>query len=175
MFYPHESLSIFIDAYALNRMSQSLGIKIDFRKLRAAFAKRGRLSSIQFYAVCDTESEENPFIKLIDWLEYNGYRVFRKKARVFNEMDGSKTIKGTVSTELSVDMVTMARQVDHIVLIGTHIDYVHPISVVKRQGARVTVCSTLMAEQFHTSDDLRREADNFVELLDWREEVELAN
>ncbi|MCR9113816.1 MAG: NYN domain-containing protein [Rhodobacteraceae bacterium] len=173
MFYPHESVSVFIDAYALNRITQRLGIRMDFKKLRAAFAKRSKLSSIQFYAVYDSESEDNPFTKLIDWLEYNGYRVFRKNARVFNELDGTKSIKGTINTELSVDMVTMAKQVDHIVLIGSHVDYVHPVSVVKRQGTRVTVCSTLMADQFRTSDDLRREADNFLELLDWREEFQL--
>lgn len=175
MFYPSERLSVFVDAYALNRMAQRLGIKIDFKNLRAAFAKRGKLSSIQFYAVYDAESEENPFINLLDWLEYNGYRVFKKNARVLDEVDGSKSIRGSVITELSVDMVTMARHVDHIVLIGAHVDYVHPTNVVKRQGTRVTVCSTLMADQFHTSDDLRRVADNFIELFDWREEVQLAN
>jgi uncharacterized LabA/DUF88 family protein len=141
LFYSNERTAVFIDAYALNKITQNRGIKVDFKHLKTAFAKRSVLSSMHFYTVFDAEIADNPFAKLLDFLAYNGYRVFRKNARVYLDADGKRSIRGTITTELSVDMVAMAKLVDHIVLIGTNVDYVHPVSVVKKQGTRVTVLS----------------------------------
>jgi hypothetical protein len=43
-------------------------MRIDYRKLKAHFARSAKLMSIKYYAVVDADRLENPHIKLLDWL-----------------------------------------------------------------------------------------------------------
>jgi uncharacterized LabA/DUF88 family protein len=173
MFDKSEKIAVLVDGPSMNSVTYGLGMKIDYRALKMSFAKRGRLSALKYYTYVDSENPDNPLVKLLDWLEYNGYRVFRKSARVFEHEDGGRSVRGSISAELATDMVVMAANVDHIVLLTNGIDYVYPVSEVQRLGVRVTLVSSLSSEGFKVSDELRRVADQFVDLEDLRSEIEL--
>lgn len=173
MLYTSEKLAVLIDGHALSALGYGLGMKIDYGKLKARFARSSKLTSIKYYAVVGSDKVDNPYIKLLDWLDYNGYRTHRKEARSFEDDDGGRNVKGSVIVDLSIDLVLMARHVDHIILVGAHGDYTYPIVQAQRLGARVTLLSSLKADGMRPADDLRRIADEFVELDDLRHEISI--
>jgi uncharacterized LabA/DUF88 family protein len=68
--------------------------------------------------------------------------------------------------EIAVDMMEIAPTVDHIVLFSGDGDFRSLIAAVQRKGVRVTVVSTLRSQPPLVADELRRQADSFVDLMD---------
>ena len=66
--------------------------------------------------------------------------------------------------ELAIDMMEMADKADHIVLFSGDGDFRRLIEAVQRKGTRVTVVSSRKTNPSMISDDLRRQADHFLEL-----------
>jgi uncharacterized LabA/DUF88 family protein len=65
-----------------------------------------------------------------------------------------------------VDMMELAPRCDHMVLFSGDGDFRPLVAAVQRQGVRVTVVSTVKSQPAMASDDLRRQADSFVDLTD---------
>ena len=64
-----------------------------------------------------------------------------------------------------------ADHVDHIVLFSGDGDYRRLVEALQRKGVRVSVVSTIRSQPPMISDDLRRQADNFIELEELRDVV----
>jgi uncharacterized protein (TIGR00288 family) len=77
---------------------------------------------------------------------------------------GRRKIKGNMDIELAVDAMELAPHVDHIVIFSGDGDFRPLIESIQRQGVRVSVVSTIRSHPPMISDDLRRQADNFIEL-----------
>ena len=60
----------------------------------------------------------------------------------------------------------MADRVDHILLFSGDGDFRRLVDAIQRKGVRVTVVSTIKAQPPMVADELRRQADNFIELMD---------
>ena len=172
MFYANEKFSVFIDSWSLNQASRSLDLQIDFKRLRTELMRRGRLQSLNYYAVVDEREDDNPLIPLLQWLSYNGYRVKRKAGRAFTNDEGKRHLRGSVEVEIAIDMVLAAPLVDHIILFGGSRDYVHAVETAQRLGCRVTLCTTRQADAHIAADELRRAVDDFIELEDLAEVIE---
>ncbi len=167
-----ERTALFIDGANLHAASRLLGFDIDYRALLDHVRSQCRLMRAYYYtAVLDTE-EHNPIRPLVDWLAYNGYRVVTKPAREFTDSNtGFRRIKGNCDIELAVDMLELAPHLDHAVLFSGDGDFRRVIEAVQAKGVRVTVCSTLRAQPPICSDDLRRQADGFIDLADLAAEI----
>jgi uncharacterized LabA/DUF88 family protein len=76
-----------------------------------------------------------------------------------------------MDVELAVDMIEAAAWADHIVLFSGNGDFRRLVEAVKARGVRVSVVSTMNASPPMIADDLRREADAFIELTDLGELV----
>ena len=59
----------------------------------------------------------------------------------------------------------------HVVLFSGDGDFRSLVEAVQRQGCRVTVISTMATKPPMVADDLRRQADIFVEIMDLREAI----
>ena len=73
--------------------------------------------------------------------------------------------------ELTVDAMELAPHVDHIVLFSGDGDFRPLIESIQRKGVRVSVVSTIRSQPPMIADELRRQADNFIELEDLREVI----
>jgi len=60
-------------------------------------------------------------------------------------------------------------RVDHVVLFSGDGDFRRLVEAVQRRGVRVTVVSTVKSQPPMASDDLRRQADVFIDLADLSE------
>ena len=166
LFYPQERLALFIDGANLYSAARALGFDIDYKKLLTEFSKKGILVRAYYYTALLEDREFSPLRPLVDWLDYNGYTLVTKSVREFTDAAGRRKIKGNMDIEISVDMMELAPSVDHIILFSGDGDFRRLVESVQRRGRRVSVVSSLRTQPAMVSDDLRRQADHFIELVD---------
>ena len=171
MFYKSERTAIIIDGVNLHGVARALGFEIDYRKLREDIAQRCRLVRSDYYTTILEQEDFSPIRPLVDWLAYNGFRVHTKSAREFTDQSGRRKIKGSIHVEITVDSLALARHVDHIILFSGDGELRAMVAAVQREGCRVTVCSSLKTTPPMVSDDLRRQADDFIDFDDLRSTV----
>ena len=164
--YPDERVALFIDGSNLYAAARGLGFDIDYKRLLQHFSTKGRLVRAFYYTALLDEQEYSPIRPLVDWLDYNGYRLVTKSAREFTDAQGRKRWRGDMDVEIAVDMMEMSPNVDHMVLFSGDGDFRAVVEAVQRKGSRVTVVSTVKSQPPMVSDELRRQADSFVDLAD---------
>jgi uncharacterized LabA/DUF88 family protein len=168
-FYPTDRLALFIDGANLYSAAKSLGFDVDYKKLLEEFRKRGLLIRAYYYTALIENEEYSPIRPLVDWLDYNGFTLVTKSAREYVDREGRRRVRGDMDMEIAVDMMELAPRCDHMVLFSGDGDFRRLIEAVQRQGVRVTVVSTVRSQPPMASDDLRRQADSFVDLADLSE------
>ena len=171
MFYKDERLALFIDGSNLYAAAKTLGFDIDYKLLRQEFMRRGKLLRAFYYTALLENDEYSPIRPLVDWLNYNGFSMVTKPAKEYTDSMGRRKFKGDMDIELAVDAMELAPRVDHIVIFSGDGDFRPLVESLQRQGVRVSVVSTIRSQPPMISDDLRRQADNFIELDDLRDVI----
>lgn len=170
-FNQSERCALFIDGSSLYSTARHLGFDVDYRNLLEYFQSNTNLVRAYYYcAVMETE-DYSPLRPLTDWLAYNGFSLVTKAAREYTDAAGRRRVKGNVDIELAVDMMELAPRLDHAVLFSGDGNLRRLVEAVQRQGVRVTVVSSLRAQTSMIADDLRRQADEFVELADFAPKI----
>jgi uncharacterized LabA/DUF88 family protein len=171
MFYEQERIALFIDGANLYAAARGLGFDIDYKRLLEMFASKGRLIRAFYYTAVIEDQEYSPLRPLVDWLDYNGYTMVTKPTKEYTDATGRRKIKGNMDIELAIDMLEMAQYLDHAVLFSGDGDFRRLVEAVQRRGVRVSVVSTLRSQPPMVADDLRRQADRFIDLLDLAPQV----
>ncbi len=165
-FHPRERIAIFIDGANLFLATRALGFDIDYKSLLDLFSAHGRLARAFYYTALVEDREYSPVRPLVDWLDYNGYALVTKPTKEFTDAMGRRTIKGNMDVEIAVDMMAIASKIDHAVLFSGDGDFRRLVEAVQREAVRVSVVSTLRSSPPMVADELRRQADTFIELQD---------
>jgi len=171
MFDPREKIVLLIDGANLYATSRTMGFDIDYRKLLKSFQKRGYLLRAYYYTALLEDQEYSSIRPLIDWLDYNGYRVITKAAREYVDASGRRKVKGNMDIELTIDAMELCDHVDHFVIFSGDGDFRSLVAALQRKGRKVSVVSTLTTQPAMISDDLRRQADHFIDLISLKNEV----
>ena len=171
MFDPREKIALFIDGANLYAASKSLNFDIDYRKLLKAFQSRGYLLRAYYYTALIEDQEYSSIRPLIDWLDYNGYKVVTKPAKEFTDSMGRRKIKGNMDIELAIDAMEQSDVVDHLVIFSGDGDFTSLVEALQRKGRKVTVVSSLSSQPPMIADDLRRQADYFIDLTSLKSEI----
>ena len=164
IFYKEERSAIFIDGANLYGAARALGFEIDYKLLLKWAGSRSRLVRAFYYTALIEDQEYSPIRPLVDWLDYNGYTMVTKPTKEFTDASGRRKVKGNMDIELAIDVMEMAEHVDHILLFSGDGDFRRLVEAVQRKGVRVTVVSTVRSQPPMVADELRRQADNFLEL-----------
>jgi len=171
-FYPQERVALFIDGANLYATARSLGFDIDYKRLLDLFGGRWNLIRAFYYTALVEDQEYSPIRPLVDWLDYNGYTMVTKPTKEFTDATGRRKVKGNMDIELAIDVLEMAQHVDHVVLFSGDGDFRRLVEAVQRRGVRVTVISTISTQPPMVADELRRQADLFVDIEDLRDDIE---
>ena len=163
-FYPQERIALFIDGANLYSAARGLNFDIDYRRLLEHFRSKGTMIRAFYYTALIEDQDYSPLRPLIDWLDYNGYSVVTKPAKEFTDAQGRRRIKGNMDIELAIDAMEMAPNIDHLVLFSGDGDFRRLVDAIQRKGKRVTVISTTRSQPPMIADELRRQADQFIEL-----------
>ena len=165
-FHENERVALFIDGANLYSAARSLGFDIDYRRLLKVFREKGRMVRAYYYTALVEDQEYSPIRPLIDWLDYNGYTMVTKPTKEFTDAMGRRKIKGNMDIELAIDVLEMADHLDHVILFSGDGDFRRLVEAVQRKGLRVSVVSTIKSSPPMVADELRRQADTFIELQD---------
>lgn len=163
---PTEKTALFIDGANLYKAARNLGFDIDYKRLLSIVHEDAHLIRAYYFTAMqeDRDQDYSPLRPLVDWLDYNGYTMITKLARDYTDAQGKKRFKGSIDVELTVEMLTLADNVDHIVLFSGNGDFRRLIEAVQAKGVRVTVVSTIKSSPPMASDELRRQADQFIDI-----------
>ncbi|MBO0334706.1 NYN domain-containing protein [Sneathiella sp. CAU 1612] len=170
-FYSEERIALFIDGSNLYAAARALGFDIDYKRLLGEFATQGRLVRAFYYTALIEDQEYSPIRPLVDWLDYNGYTMVTKPTKEFTDSAGRRKYKGNMDIELAIDMMELAKHIDHAVLFSGDGDFRRLVESIQRQGVRVSVVSTVKSQPPMIADELRRQADFFIELKDLEKKV----
>ncbi len=171
MFYRDERLALFIDGSNLYAAAKLLGFDIDYKLLRQEFMRRGKMLRAFYYTALLENDDYSPIRPLVDWLHYNGFSMVTKPAKEYIDSQGRRKVKGNMDIELCVDAMELAPHVDHIVLFSGDGDFRPLVERVQRKGVRVSVVSTIRSHPPMIADELRRQADNFIELDEMKDVI----
>jgi uncharacterized LabA/DUF88 family protein len=170
-FDPQERLGLFIDGAHLYAASRNLGFDVDYRNLLVFFRRQARLVRASYYTALLENDEYSPLRPLVDWLGYNGYAVVTKPAREFTDAAGRRRVRGNIEIEMAVDVMTLVPRLDHAIILAGDGDLRRLVEAVQQQGVRVTVLSTIRTQPAMVADELRRQADQFMDLAEMAPDI----
>lgn len=171
MFDPREKIALFIDGANLYAASKGLGFDIDYRRLLKVFQGKAYLLRAYYYTALIEDQEYSSIRPLIDWLDYNGYKVVTKPAKEFTDSMGRRKIKGNMDIELAIDAMEQSSTVDHLVIFSGDGDFTTLVEALQRKGRKVSVVSTMATQPPMIADDLRRQADHFIDLVSLKQDI----
>jgi uncharacterized LabA/DUF88 family protein len=166
-----EKMALFIDGANLYATAKALGFDIDYKRLLREFQSRGYLLRAFYYTAVIEDQEYSSIRPLIDWLDYNGYAVVTKATKEFVDQTGRRKVKGNMDIELAVDAMEIASTIDHMVLFSGDGDFRSLVEAVQRRGVRVTVVSTISTQPPMVADELRRQADIFLDIVELQPKI----
>lgn len=169
--YSHERIALFIDGSNLYAAARTLGFDIDYKRLLELFSSRGYLVRAFYYTALMEDQEYSPIRPLVDWLDYNGYTMVTKPTKEFTDANGRRKLKGNMDIELAIDVLEMSANIDHAVIFSGDGDFRRLVEAVQRKGVRVSVVSTMRSQPPMAADELRRQADEFIELAEIRDAI----
>lgn len=156
--------ALFIDGANLYATTKALGFDIDYKKLLRHFQDKYDLVRASYYTAMIEDQEYSSIRPLIDWLDYNGFSVITKPVREFTDSAGRRRFKGNMDIELTIDMLDLAPRLDVAILFSGDGDFKPVFAATARRGVRNLVYSTIQTQPSMISDDLRRQADEFIDI-----------
>lgn len=170
-FYTDERIAIFIDGANFYSTTKSLDFDIDYKRMLSLFKAQGKLIRANYYTALRENDDYSPLRPLLDWLDYNGFHIITKPAKSFVDRDGRTRTKGDMDVEIVLGMLELAPHVDHIVLFSGDGDFRAAVEAIQKQGVRVSIVSSLVTKPSLLADELRRQADHFIEIDDLAKDV----
>lgn len=168
-------IALFIDGVNLFSATKALGFEIDYRQLLGEFERRGTLLRALYYTAITEDQQYSSLRPLIDWLDYNGYAVVTKPSKEFTDSSGRRKIKGSMDVELAVDALELASHIDRMVLFSGDGDFRPLLAAMQRRGVKVTVVSSIACQPPMIADELRRQADSFIDLAELQTRITRAD
>src|SRR5262249_50739254 len=165
------NIALFIDGANLYATAKALGFDIDYRRLLQEFQTRGMLLRAFYYTAIIEDQEFSSVRPLVDWLNYNGYTVVTKSTKEFVDAYGRRKLKGNMDVELAVNAMEIAEHIDQMVLFSGDGDFRPLVKAVQRRGVRVTVVSTISSQPPMIADELRRQADAFIDVVELQDKI----
>jgi uncharacterized LabA/DUF88 family protein len=166
-----EKLALFIDGANLFATAKALGFDIDYKRLLTDLQGRGTLVRAFYYTAILEDQEYSALRPLVDWLDYNGFTVVTKASKEFVDAAGRRKVKGSMDVELAVDAMELAGKIDQMMLFSGDGDFRPLVAAVQRRGVRVTVVSTIASQPPMIADELRRQADVFIDLKQFQPRI----
>lgn len=162
-----ERVAFFIDGANFYQTARNLNVDIDYRRMLTSFVGEAYLLRAHYYTAMADDQEFSSLRPLIDWLDYNGFQITTKPMREFTDNSGQKRrVRPSLDVDLTVDAMTLADSVNHIVLFSGDGQYLALVEALQNKGVKVTIVSSLKTTPSMVSDDLRRTADHFLDLAD---------
>ena len=168
----NNKLALFIDGPNFYANAKALGFDVDFKRVLKEFESRGTLVRAFYYTAIIEDQQYSSIRPLVDWLDYNGFTVVSKAGKEYVDSAGRRKVKGNMDVELAINAMELAGRIDEMVLFSGDGDFRSLVEAVQRRGVRVTVISSIATQPAMVADELRRQADVFIDLKDLQSKIE---
>lgn len=159
---------IMVDGSNLYATGKALGLSIDYKKLLEALVEHPEelLRAYYFTAVIDRPSNEHdPLRSSLDYMSYNGWQVITKVAKQYtSEYTGVTKTKGNMDIDMACLAMKLIPNMDNFILVSGDGDFCPLVRHLQDEGVYVSVVSSYQTNPSMIADDLRRQADLFIEL-----------
>lgn len=157
--------AVLIDGSNIYATAKALGKTINYRLLRDHLRKQFNIFRIYYFTAIKMGEEDNPVVKLADWLEFNGFKTVLKDTKEFTDpVTGLRKTKGNMDMEMAVAAYSLVGHVKHIVLFTGDGDFSCLVEDLQSKGIYVTVVSTISVRPVMIAGELRRVCDEFIDL-----------
>lgn len=153
-----------IDGPSIYQICRSLDVEIDYQALRSIFADAGYLVQARYYTTILNDQLYSPLRPLIDWLSYNGFIVVTRTMKAGQDSEQCRRLDHGIVVALAVDAIEISSRLDHVILFTGNGDFLRLVQLLQRRTVRTTVVGTVNGPSSMSSDELRRQADTFVDL-----------
>ena len=170
---PASRIALYIDGQNLFSAARELGFQVDFTRLKDFFGRQGIVLRASIYWPVDDDPKYSPPRPLVDWLDAHGYRIVTSPGSIPNEESSQRRTRADMKVELAVDALGYGVHVDQAIFFAGSRDFRTLFAAIQRQGTRVTVVSTLQTDPPLISDELRRQADAFIDLAELKSAIAL--
>lgn len=136
-----KNIGVFID-FANIGMNGGYGLRLDVLR-RFAARDGGDLTRLNAYLPFDTARAEadtpyrNGQQRFYDALRDNGFKVFRKAVRWYEDGEGGRYAKADCDMDIALDVVQQAPRLDTVLLLSGDSDFVRVVETVQSMGCRV--------------------------------------
>ena len=173
MTYKHE---VFIDGSNFYATVRLLDLRVDYARLRDWLISKGTTRINYLTAIYEDEDGNRELQKLADWLAYNGFTIISKPAKAKTNTAGERHIKGNMDVEIAVFALQAGEYCDEITLFTGDGDFISLVKALQQKGVKVNVASSVKTQpQPIVADELRKQADVFIELADIVYLIEIKN
>lgn len=162
---------VYIDGSNLYGATRLLGFDIDYSKFLNLFKENCKLVRVNYYTAIPDSSIASKLRPVLDWMSYNGYHIVSKPTKELIDERGRSRLKGNVDVDIAVGMLSACSHIEHAVLVSGDGDFRVLVEAVQARGVKVTVISTLKSSPPVIADELRRQADDYIDLNDLKEYV----
>ncbi|WP_309144881.1 NYN domain-containing protein [Bradyrhizobium sp. CCGUVB14] len=161
-----------MDGDSLHLTARALRFDVDYRKLLGEFRGRANVLRAFYYTAIVDNQDYSGVRPLLDWLDYNGFTVVSKPVKEFSDERGRRKFKGSMGIDLAVGVMQLSEQLDEIFLFSGDGGFSSLVRAVQRRGVRVTVVSSCSTQPTVIADELRRQADDFIDLAQLQSRIE---
>lgn len=162
--YEDERCALFIDGPNFYQACRSLDVEIDYGSLRSLFADAGYLVQARYYTTILADQDYTPLRPLVDWLSYNGFVVVTRTVKSGHDADERRRPDRGIGLELAVDAIEMSPRLDHAILFSGNGNFLSLVQALQRRTVRTTVVSAAIGASSMIADELRRQADMYLDL-----------
>jgi uncharacterized LabA/DUF88 family protein len=167
-----DRIALFIDGPNFYATAKALAIDVDYKRILTEFESRGTLVRAFYYTAIIEDQEYSSIRPLVDWLDYNSFTVVTKATKEFvDSTTGRRKVKGNLHIELAVNAMDLSRRIDEMVLFSGDGDFRSLVEAMQRRGVRVSVVSSMVTQPPMIADELRRQADAFIDLKDLQSKI----
>lgn len=169
---PQFETSILVDGANIGTTTSELNFEIDYKKLYNLFRKRCNAYTVWYFNGYNEDEDQNgPTQKKLTWMDHNNIRVVSKPIKRIMTQSGKIFNKANMDVEITITALEHCRHARHIILMTGDGDFRYLVETLQRRDIIVTVISTESPEVTGLSYDLRKQADNFIDLVAIRDHI----
>lgn len=161
-----KTTAILVDGSNLHATYEALGLtSVDYKRVLGYFEN---VMHAGYFTALPPKPELSTLRPMVDYLDYNGWTVYSKEWKEFvDPVTKGRKVKGNVDVEIAVIAKELAPYVTHMVLFTGDGDFRFLVDALQRSHrVHVTVVSSIETRPSMCADELRRQADTFIDLVD---------
>lgn len=162
-----KKIAIFVDGSNFGMALKKAGFAVDYQRIREYFNNFGTIAGSYYFTALPPKHETSHIRHFTNSLQHKGWNIVTKEVKRFTEGDVTKT-KGNMDIEIVCKAWRLSAHISDLILFSGDGDFRQMVE--QLQDCAVTV--RVISHTGFIADELRRQADEYIDITQIRAEVE---